>query len=89
MDTLNILKANLGISGTARDTYLQSIIDSVTDELTLEKGVSVSTPTGQMFLIDYAAWRFRNRGEGTIPRNLQYRLHNLMINTRDGGESDE
>ena len=87
MEELDLLKANLGLNSTARDAYLQSIIDSVKQELVDEKGIDYqSTPTQTMFLIDYAAWRFRNRGEGAMPRNLQYRLHNLIIH--NGGDSN-
>lgn len=84
LDKLGLLKANLGISGNARDPYLQSILDAVTDELQGEKGIDLMSQTAEMFLVDYSAWRFRNRGEGVMPRNLQYRLHNLMV----GGDRD-
>ncbi|MFD1899962.1 hypothetical protein GQR36_07625 [Enterococcus termitis] len=36
-----------------------------------------------MFVVDYAAWRYRSRGEGVMPRNIQYRLHNLIL--KNGG----
>lgn len=75
---LNLVKANLGITSDKRDDYLNSIIDAVEDELT-SKGLTFDSLTAQMLLIDWTAWRFRNRGEGSMPRNLQYRLHNLII----------
>ena len=78
---LELLKANLGISltTTTRDEYLQAIIDSVTNELENTKGLDLTSQVAQMFVVDYAAWRYRERGEGIMPRNLQYRLHNLMV----------
>ncbi|WP_137598197.1 phage head-tail connector protein [Paucilactobacillus kaifaensis] len=88
MDELALLKANLGINSELRDTYLESIIKSVKNELISEKGIDYEpdNPTHLMFMVDYAAWRFRNRGEGAMPRNLQYRLHNLIIH--NGGDSN-
>lgn len=90
VSTLDLLKANLGITTTSRDAYLQSILDSVTKELIDEKGIPVAADddVAQMFVIDYAAWRYRNRGEGIMPRNIQYRLHNLMVHTKKGGGAD-
>lgn len=81
MNTLELLKANLGITSDARNDYLQAVIDSVTDELMNEKGIDIKDDDNVqiMFLVDYAAWRYRERGEGVMPRNIQYRLHNLMI----------
>lgn len=81
MNTLKLLKANLGISTDSRDEYLQAILNSVKDELTNEKGIELDETDNihVMFLVDYAAWRFRDRGEGVMPRNIQYRMHNLMI----------
>ncbi|WP_125582958.1 phage gp6-like head-tail connector protein [Lacticaseibacillus suibinensis] len=80
LDKLSLLKANLGITSDTRDPYLQSILASVETELNAS-GVTVLDEDNPaiMLQIDYAAWRFRNRGEGTMPRNIQYRLHNLMV----------
>lgn len=83
MNELELLKANLGISSTSRDDYLTAILTAASDELTRQKGIDVETETGKMFLIDYAAWLYRNRGEGILPRNLQYRMHNLMVNSHE------
>lgn len=80
LDTLGLLKANLGITSTTRDEYLQSILQSVEGELK-NSGVTVAAENSPtvMLLIDYSAWRFRNRGEGAMPRNIQYRLRNLKV----------
>lgn len=79
LDPLALLKANLGVTTNTRDPYLQSILDSVSNELIEGKGLTLTSAESTMFLVDYAAWRFRNRSEGTMPRDLQFRLHNLMI----------
>lgn len=80
LDRLGLLKANLGITGDMRDDYLKSILTSTEAELK-GKGVPVADddPEALMYLVDLSAWRWRNRGEGVMPRNLQYRLHNLQI----------
>lgn len=92
VDYLPLVKANLGRTNDKRDSYLQSLIDAVQDELT-DKGLTFESLTAQMLLVDWVAWRFRNRGEGTLPRNLQYRLHNLIIKNTgsimNGGGSSE
>lgn len=88
LSNLDLLKANIGVTGTARDNYLNAILDSVSHELTVDKGVDITDLTGQMFMVDYAAWRWKNRGEGVMPRNLQYRLHNLMIRSKPESNSE-
>lgn len=82
---LPLLKANLGISKDNRDAYLQAILKSIISELTNEKGLTIDKSDNNrlMFVVDYAAWRYRSRGEGTMPRNIQYRLHNLIL--KEGG----
>lgn len=78
-DLLTLLKANIGITSTSRDEYLKSLLDAVSNELTNEKGLSLESLTAQMFVVDYTAWRFKHRGEDVMPRNLEYRLRNLII----------
>ncbi|KGL45059.1 hypothetical protein EP56_05740 [Listeriaceae bacterium FSL A5-0209] len=87
MDNNNILvlvKARLGITTTVRDTYLSAIVSSIIKELTDEKGIVLEddNPNHQMFIVDYATWRYENRGADRVPRHLQYRLHNLIIHNR-------
>ena len=85
---LPLLKVNVGISSAARDEYLKAVINSTVDEL--EKNYNISLDESDyhqvMFIVDYSAWKYRSRGEGIIPRNLQFRLHNLVI--KNGGDSD-
>lgn len=90
--TLNLVKERLGIRTNVRDTYLRAIVDSVLAELEQEKGLSLDgdNPYHFMFVVDYAEWRYSNRGsqEG-MPRHLQFRLHNLMIHNNISREDDD
>lgn len=95
MDTntvLSLVKARLGISSTVRDTYLTAIIEGVISELEDEKGlVLTDSPYQLMFVVDYSTWRYQNVGQVesttnrvplSMPRHLQFRLHNLFISAR-------
>ncbi|MFY0758734.1 hypothetical protein AB1K32_07625 [Metabacillus dongyingensis] len=87
---LQLVKARLGISTTVRDVYLTAIIEGVMTELSEEKGLVLSetNPYHLMFVADFSSWRYQNRDSmDGMPRHLQYRLHNLMINI-GGATSD-
>jgi len=83
---LELLKVNLGIMTDKRNEYLLSIIDSVISELESEQGIIIDNNDDLhiMFIVDYSAWRYRSRGEGVMPRNLQFRLHNLVLSMKMG-----
>ncbi|EOW2622470.1 hypothetical protein ACOU99_003032 [Enterococcus hirae] len=83
---LELLKVNLGIMTDKRNEYLLSIIDSVISELEFEQGIIIDNNDDLhiMFIVDYSAWRYRSRGEGVMPRNLQFRLHNLVLSMKKG-----
>lgn len=84
---LGIVKQRLGISTEVRDTYLYAIIDGVVQELTDEKGLAIdlASPSHLVFVADFVVWRYQSRDSaGGMPRDLQYRLHNLMIHSRVG-----
>ena len=83
---LELLKVNLGIMTDKRNEYLLSIIDSVISELESEQGIIIDNNDDFhiMFIVDYSAWRYRSRGEGVMPRNLQFRLHNLVLSMKKG-----
>ncbi|MDR7870311.1 MAG: hypothetical protein RIN55_05595 [Tissierellaceae bacterium] len=93
MDTatvLNLVKARIGISSTVRDTYLTAIIEGIVTELKDEKGILLKEENANhlMFVVDYSTWRYQNRdSEKGLPRNLQFRLHNLMIH--NGGATND
>ena len=82
---LQLVKDKLLIrASTARDSYISAIIKSVIDEMEGEKGITLNALnyTQLMFIVDYVTWRYENKQE-SIPRNLQFRLHNLMIHSTE------
>lgn len=89
---LELTKARLGITSTVRDFYLEKIIEGVIEELQDVNGLSLDedNPYHLMFVVDYADWRYSNRdAEGGMPRHLQFRLHNLIIQNFGGGQNGE
>ena len=94
---LELVKARLGITTVVRDVYLAAIISGVIDELEKEKGIQLDSDNAHhlMFVVDYATWRYQSVGDGTtaytgqpmsMPRHLQFRLHNLVISA--GGDPE-
>lgn len=83
MDNLALLKSNLGIMNTARDDYLTQILLSAKSEIEV-KGITLTENVEDtMLLCDYAAWRFRGRGEDTpIPQNIMIRIRERQIKER-------
>lgn len=92
---LQLVKARLGISSTVRDTYLTAIIEGVITELEDAQGLVLddANPYHLMFVVDYATWRYQSVREPgnapagkvplSMPRHLQFRLHNLMVQAGD------
>lgn len=78
---LDLVKATLGYKSNVRDELLKVIIQSVIDELEIQKRIKLDYDNAEhlMFVVDYACFRYENKGGGTIPRNLEYRLRNLII----------
>lgn len=81
---LSLLKATLGYRTNIRDDLLKVIIKSIIDELQNSKGIQLSEDNNEqvMFIVDLAAFRYKNHGGETMPRNLEYRLRNLIIKYR-------
>lgn len=81
---LKLLKATLGYRTNIRDDLLKVIIKSIIDELQNSKGIQISSDNDEhvMFIVDLAAFRYKNQGGETMPRNLEYRLRNLIIKYR-------
>ena len=86
---LDLLKASLGYKSSVRDVLLKKIIEGVIYELTDEKGIKLEydNTSHLMFVVDLSAFRYENKGGGMMPRNLEYRLRNLII--KFGGGSIE
>ena len=78
---LGLVKATLGYKSIVRDELLKAIIKSVADELETQKRITLNYDNSEhlMFVVDYSVFRYENKGGGTIPRNLEYRLRNLMV----------
>lgn len=86
-EAVTLIKARLGISTTVRDAYLFAIVDGLVHELQTIQGVVLdeNNPAHLMFVVDYGEYRYSNRDNPVMPRHLQWRLHNLIIN--GGGAS--
>lgn len=83
---LPLLKANLNITQDVRDGYLQAVLDGVVDELSEVQGIDLDPENAYhvQFVVDFAAWRYRSRGEtGGMPQHMRFRLNNLMLH--EGG----
>ena len=78
---LGLVKATLGYKSSIRDELLKVIVKSVVDELEIQKRITLKYDNSEhlMFIVDYACFRYENKGAGTLPRNLEYRLRNLII----------
>lgn len=86
---LQLVKARLGITTNARDSYIEAIVQGVITELEDVQGLVLDgdNPYHLMFVVDFATWRYQNRDTmEAMPRHLQFRLHNLIIS--GGGASD-
>ncbi len=80
---LDLVKARLGITSTARDVYLKAVISGVVSELSGIRGITLNEniPAHLMFIVDYAEWRYSSRENPVMPRYLQSAMHNLMISS--------
>ena len=78
---LGLVKATLGYKSAVRDELLKVIIKSIVDELEIQKRITLKYDNAEhlMFVVDYSCFRYENKGAGTLPRNLEYRLRNLMV----------
>lgn len=86
---LDLLKASLGYKSSVRDNLLTIIISGVIDELREEKGITLDFDNSAhlMLVVDLSAFRYENKGGGMMPRNLEYRLRNLIIKYGGGSEN--
>lgn len=86
---LDLMKSKLGISSSVRDAFLFAIVDGVVDELTDVKGIALDAQnaTQLMFVVDLASWRYESKAtSGVLPRNLHYRLNEMIL--KYGGGSN-
>ncbi|MGA3675638.1 hypothetical protein [Lysinibacillus agricola] len=78
---LSLFKLDMGITHNLRDTLFSNLIESSTIELE-KMGVNLSSATVEdtQLIVDYSAWMYRKRQEDIgLPRNLQFRIHNRVI----------
>lgn len=80
---LPLLKARKGISEatTVRDPLLSAIIEGIESDCKETHGIELDPekPNHVIFLLDWATWKYDNPQDGTTPRSIQFRLHNLII----------
>jgi hypothetical protein len=87
---LELVKARIGIRTDVRNSYLEAIIKGIVQELKDDQGLVLTetNPHHLMFMVDYAVWRYQSVASTettstsiplSMPRHLQWRLHNLMI----------
>ncbi|OIJ17097.1 hypothetical protein BKP37_00735 [Anaerobacillus alkalilacustris] len=82
LSVMELVKERLGIRSMVRDNYIAAIVEGVITELEDEKGVVLDKDNSShlLFCVDYATWRYQSRdSEGSLPRHLQFRMHNLII----------
>lgn len=86
---LEILKARLSISTDVRDTLLKRIISGIVEELKEQQGIQldISKISHQLFVADYAEYRYSSRDNLSMPRHIRWRLNNLMFSA--GGVLDD
>ena len=82
---LTLFKAKLGISSQIRDEYLTAIIDGVVQELAQINGIDIDLENNihLMYVVDLSVHRYENSEDVGLPKNLQLRLHNLIISKGD------
>lgn len=78
---LSLLKAKLGISSPVRDEFLRAITGGVIVEIKNIYGYDLQEDNlnDVMLLVDIAEYRYNSKDYESMPRRLQFRLHNLMI----------
>lgn len=87
---LQMLKVDLGLTTTAYDARLATLLTVAATEIA-EEGITLSSASMQdgNLQVLYAAWLWRKRdsGEG-MPRMLRWMLNNRLFAEKvDGGES--
>ena len=92
-EVLDLLKADLGITITKRDAYFASLLDAAAGELK-RKGIVINYAESGVddifLLVDYTAWTYRKRNEGTpLPENLKLRIRNRILKNRAKGDKNE
>ncbi|MCD8355985.1 MAG: hypothetical protein LUE11_05390 [Clostridia bacterium] len=88
---LELLKFDLSLRNTARDTYLMELLKSSQEQLQ-SYGIilDLQKSADAMFLSDWAAFAYRNRLEGEeLPMNLRLRLNDRIVEKRSRYGSED
>jgi len=81
---LQLLKIDLGITHTLRDSFFIQLIKSTIKEIE-RRGITLdlSMADDQMLVVDYSAWTYRKRVEDApLASNIQHRLRNRIVKER-------
>ena len=81
---LQLLKIDLGITHTLRDSFFIQLIKGTIKEIE-RRGITldITMADDQMLVVDYAAWTYRKRIEGApLATNIQHRLRNRIVKER-------
>ncbi len=103
VDILTMLKANLEITSTSFDTYLEQLIDSAYTYITTE-GITITKAESDDYdyeiedagdcnlIVMYAAYLYRKRadeGSPAMPRMLRYALNNRLFSQKMQEDDDD
>lgn len=81
---LQLLKMDLGISHSSRDTFFFTLLEASESELK-QKGIvlNLENAADQMLLSDFTSWHYRKRTEDVpLSRNLDFRIKNRIVKSR-------
>ncbi len=82
---LQMLKIDLGITGTAYDDRLLQILTAASQMITREGVTLTESIEDQQLQVAYAAWLWRRRDSGQgMPRMLRWLLNNRLFSEKAG-----
>ena len=82
---LQMLKIDLGITGTAYDDRLLQILTAAAQMITREGVTLTDSVEDQQLQVAYAAWLWRRRDSGQgMPRMLRWMLNNRIFSEKAG-----
>jgi len=82
---LQMLKIDLGITGTAYDDRLLQILTAAAQMITREGVTLTDSVEDQQLQVAYAAWLWRRRDSGQgMPRMLRWLLNNRLFSEKAG-----
>lgn len=85
MELLQMLKIDLGISGTAYDERLSAYLTAAEQSIIAEGAATLNTTNAEdaELVVMYAAWTFRRRDTmDAMPRMLRFKLNNRIFHEK-------